>query len=159
MKVQDLERKHPPFDVASGLAEIMLKRGEVVQVIPEAKPKRVPDVHFYTCREDTRTVDFEKPPALTWRCNTCSQAGLQKGPNAHKLPVHCQCGTTPIPEKIGADYQAALAAYNRRFKRNTKPVVVAPMDPARVRAILEAKMRGLTPAWMTEADRAVFEGK
>ncbi|MGB2679464.1 MAG: hypothetical protein WAN12_20460 [Candidatus Acidiferrum sp.] len=134
MKVQDIERKHPPFDIASGLAEIMLRRGEVVQVIPEPKPKPIPN-GVWSVQEGQVVGDFRYPPALHFHCSSCglSMAG---NPSPDRLPMqcanHCEIKQRPT-EEVCAKYLEARAAYYAKAKRNRVTPSAVKEDGARLR--------------------------
>lgn len=107
MKIQDVARKHPPFDVAAGQAEHMLTSGNFVAVEP-AKA-RVTGKYVYGILPDTAG----EPPAITHSCTSeaCGLKGFTSSRNgtAHKQR-HLHCGHEDFCDEVTA------AEYVRQFK-------------------------------------------
>jgi hypothetical protein len=64
MKLQDKEKKHPPFDVPAGLAEALLAQGYVK--IEPATPKPTPNLQW-AARPGIREQDYQHPPIVSHR--------------------------------------------------------------------------------------------
>jgi hypothetical protein len=118
MKLQDIEKKFPPFDKPSGEAAYLLDTGKFVQYVEptlEIKPNLV-----WAVKPGPRVEDYEYPPFIRYGCTKCGQAAMVSGPNATAQHVR-HCGLVePVPVHIAAQFKEMRGKYLARSKR--KPV-------------------------------------
>jgi len=117
MKLQDKERKHPPFDVAAGLAAALLAQG-YVKVEPEIK-RPTPNAQW-AARPGVREQDYQHPPLVAYSCSTCGVKGYcesQKG-TAHRSAEVRHCGVVDrCPADVAARYREIFADWKSRSRR------------------------------------------
>ncbi len=125
MRLVDIGHKHPPFDVASGLAAALLATGTVeVYVAPifnvggvEATKAGKHITHFQV--QVGRIVeDFQYPPFLRYSCSDCG-SGTIEGPNAHKQKIHHQ-PPKPFAQEVPGDVAVAFIAMRKAYDKRKK---------------------------------------
>jgi hypothetical protein len=120
MKLQDKERKHPPFDVPSGMAAALLTQG-FVEIEREIK-RPTPNLQW-AARQGMREGDYQSPPQIFHSCCTCGTKGWtesQKGTAHQSVEVrHCRI-VDRCPGEVAAKY---LELFNDWKSRSRRPVV------------------------------------
>jgi len=104
MKLQEPEKKDPPFDVPPGLAEALLAQG-YVKIEPVVKAA-VPNAQW-AARQGVREADYQFPPYLVYSCSTCGnrQTTESKRGTAHLSAELRHCGVVDrCPEDVAAKY-------------------------------------------------------
>jgi hypothetical protein len=97
-----------PFEVARGLAEILIAEGKV-HAYSEPVAKKIPDAKFGLNRDQ-----YDGEPYITATCTGCDNRTRFTGPTAHKTQVFRHCGVTDrIPQDIAEQYE--------RARQNWKP--------------------------------------
>jgi hypothetical protein len=120
MKIQDKEGKHSPFDVAAGLADILLREGNFVKYEPPVKPQ-IPNLKWTVLRGQ-RVDDYEGSPRLFYSCSSCSQHGVMTGPTAHLSQIVHHCGVhEKCPPDVAKDYQARRLNWESRSRNKRQP--------------------------------------
>jgi hypothetical protein len=143
MKIQDKEGKHSPFDVAAGLAALLLADGKYVKYEPLIPP-RVPNLKF-TIHTGERVDDWQGPPRLFYHCGSCGQSGHWTGPTAHLTQIVHHCGVhETCPPDVAKDYQARRRVWESRSrnKRQLRPELGASAAVIAHRDQLEAERLG-----------------
>jgi hypothetical protein len=126
VKLIDKEHKHSAFDVASGLAEALLKTG-TVEVYKEptfnVQHSLVGDhTTEFQCREGDIVEDFQNPPFIFYACRSCGQ-GRITGPTAHNSKVFNQPPkgfAQSIPGDVAIAFISMRKAYDKRGKRGKR---------------------------------------
>lgn len=123
MKLQDIEKKFPPFDKSAGEAAYLIGTGRFEKYNPPFQPK-APDLQWHVQVGD-QVDDMQYPPCLGYKCGVCGSLGRISGPNATAQIVrHCLISES-VPEHIAAEYTRVRAAYLKKYptraKFNTAP--------------------------------------
>ena len=104
MKVQSGTSE--PFEIARGLAEILIAEGKV-HAYAEPVAKKNPDAKFGFNR-----CQYDGEPYITATCKGCDNRTRFTGPTAHRTQVFRHCGVTDrIPQDIAAEYERARKAW------------------------------------------------
>jgi hypothetical protein len=108
MRIQDAVLKHPPFDVATPLAEYLISTGQFSKWVDPASIKQ-PSVMSFGVLE---SPDAFTPPSISHSCPGCTLVGYTSSAKgtAHKSPV-LHCGQSSLPDEATAE------AYVQAFKR------------------------------------------
>jgi hypothetical protein len=123
MKLQDIEKKFPPFDKPAGEAAYLISTRRFEKYETPYNPK-TPDLQWHVQIGD-RVDDMQYPPSLGYKCGACGSLGRISGPNATAQIVrHCLIAES-VPEHIAAEYTRLRAAYLKKYptkvKFNTAP--------------------------------------
>jgi hypothetical protein len=131
MKVQDKEQKHPPFDVAAGMAAGLLADGRYVKVEPVIK-KPIPDLRWFARKGNFVGGSFY-PPFIWAHCPSCGGKWQSEGPSITTTLVIRHCGATEtVPPGIAAEYDDLRRKYYKSTSRRTRNDVLPAKAPTLV---------------------------
>ena len=118
MKLQDIEKKFPPFDKPAGEAAYLLSTKKFVKYeMPYNAP--VPDLKWFAQPGDP-IDDTQWPPFIGYSCGTCGSKGRFAGPNATAQVVrHCMVAET-CPDTVSVEYSKLRTAHLARHKKKTE---------------------------------------
>jgi hypothetical protein len=126
MKLQDVEHKHPPFDVAAGLAASLLATGKCVKFVKPEPPKLFANTKWVT-RRGPRVEDYEHAPEIVYSCSSCGNRGHMTGPTAHRTQVFRHCHTVEaVPEDVRKRYAELRHNWEKTHKRRPAAHVHVP---------------------------------
>jgi hypothetical protein len=131
--IQDVSRKHSPFDKPDGEAEYLIRTGQFVRY--EAKtfepPKPAP-VLIWSVKEGARIADYQHPPYLYAQCPACgnkwwTEPSPTSAGNSHTSLKIYHCGQRAVmcPTAVAAEYLNRFAAWKARSKKQPIPVAIA----------------------------------
>src|SRR5712672_4218228 len=116
MKIVDVQEKHQPFDVASGLAESLIAQGTHKQFI-KLDPAPLPNTRW-SVREGDRVEDYIHPPQIWYSCSSCGNKGFMEGPNCHRTQKFFHCLVQEqVPPAVQQQYADLRKAWEKRFRR------------------------------------------
>ncbi len=123
MKIQDIERKHPPFDKSAGEAAYFISTGKFAAV--QSAPKPAPNL-TWGAQPGRFIQDYECPPLLVHSCSTCGTKGYTESQvgTAHKTIVVRHCGVAETcPEDVAAVYLRLFSQWKAKSRKLPKEKV------------------------------------
>jgi hypothetical protein len=145
MKLQDIEKKFPPFDKPSGEAAYLLETGKFIRYQEPTTPETKPNLQW-AAKRGARVDDYEYPPSVYYNCSKCGSKGEISGPNttAH-LVRHCGL-VEPVPAEVAARFKKLRENYlSRSKKKNLMPVPGGNLALDKQRDAAVAKALGYKP--------------
>jgi hypothetical protein len=128
MKLIDIEEKHPPFDVASGMAAALIAAGTAKKYEPLV-PASVPNT-TWKATEGYRGPDHVESPVIRYSCASCGIRGTMSGPSCEKTQKFHHCGTSEsVPEDVQRTFRVLRIAWDRTHKSQKSQVSAFTSDP------------------------------
>jgi hypothetical protein len=123
MKIQDKLKKHPPFDVASGLAAALISSGTHEQVITTVE-RKPPSTQWAAVRGNI-SGDYEEQPFIYHYCATCGSCASWSGPTVFKTQRARHCGVVEVPPQDVVEKYVELWNTREKKKRRSKPITIS----------------------------------
>jgi len=121
MKLQDIEKKFPPFDKSAGEAAYLLSTKKFVRYVETPTPEQLIPTLVWAVKPGPRVDDYEYPPYIHYSCGKCGMATMSSGPNAAaQLVRHCGIVET-VPEHIAEKFREMRGKYWERSKKKQPP--------------------------------------
>jgi len=151
VKIQDIQKKYPPFDVAEGLGHAFISQGTHVELTSSLTAAAAPVRLEWSVRAGSRVEDYDYPPVVRWKCVTPNCMGYDSGckesgtiesfvGTAHKTAkIFHQGSKFTCPEHIAEEYVKAFAAWAKRVGRKPPKPAVSPATPLGLDRLLGAK--------------------
>jgi hypothetical protein len=137
LKLQDPQKAFPPFDVAAGMAQVLLRQGyiEIKTIVP---PKPRAELKWFV-REGERVDDYQYPPRLFHSCGVCGVKGMTESTQgtAHKSAkvYHCFERGLMCPPDVAERYVKAFATWKARSKKPPVPKISVASPAYQVRTV------------------------
>ncbi len=125
MKIQDIEKKYPPFDKSAGEAAYLIATGKFEAV--QSTPKPAPNLQW-NAQPGRFIQDYECPPLLIHSCATCGHRGYTESTigTAHSTTVVRHCGIAEsCPDDVAEKYLRLFREWKSKSKKLPKETVSA----------------------------------
>jgi hypothetical protein len=126
MKLRDLG-SNKTYDTPSEIGRKLVAAGLAEEVISDARAARPAHEIQFGVHDGPLTDDYQAPPLVTWRCETCGELGYTtsyKG-SAHLMVIRHRGTTAQASEEVAARYGKMFGAWAARSKKKPKDVVSA----------------------------------
>jgi hypothetical protein len=136
MKLQDPKKEFPPFDVAAGMAQVLLRQGYTeVKTFEPAKP--YPVLKWWVS-PGAIEGDYQHAPTLRHSCGVCGVRGETSSTQgtAHKSAKIYHCGIPGLmcPKDVAEQYTKAFDAWKARSRKRPVEKVSTETPAHQVRA-------------------------
>ena len=159
MKLQDPQKAFPPFDVAAGMAQVLLRQG-YIEIKPSEPVKPIVPLKWWVA-DGFIQGDYQHPPVIRYKCGQCmsnpGEASSQVG-TAHKSVKVLHCGQKGVmcPPDVAAQYEKAFAAWKARSTKRPVEKVSAVLPRVSPEGVVRYKSR---EELILEAQMAVAKQK